>query len=133
MTDPRPAAPRSKRGRLTRSADFDRVFRKGRSYGDRHMVLHLFPRASDAGADDPDARVGLSVSRRVGNAVQRNRVKRVLREAARVEVPRLPASYDVVLVARPDLEGLVDREGLEGARRSLAGLVDKTIAADASS
>src|ERR1700712_3496652 len=98
MPDPRPAAPRSKRGRLTRSADFERVFRKGRSFGNRHLVLHLFPR--DDADETRDPRVGLSVSRRVGGAVDRNLVKRLLREAFAEHAGRFPTSVDLVIVAR---------------------------------
>lgn len=122
MTDPRPAAPRSKRGRLTRSADFERVFRKGRSYGNRHLVLHLFPRDDADEARDP--RVGLSVSRRVGGAVERNLVKRLLREAVNEHVDRF-ASVDLVLVARPDARVLAERDGLSGIADALRELVEK--------
>ena len=122
MPDPRPAAPRSKRGRLTRSADFERVFRKGRSFGNRHLVLHLFPRDDADAARDP--RVGLSVSRRVGGAVERNLVKRLLREAVNEHVDRFP-SVDLVLVARPDALGVAERDGLAGIADALRELVDK--------
>lgn len=122
MPDPRPAAPRSKRGRLTRSADFERVFRKGRSFGNRHLVLHLFPR--DDADETRDPRVGLSVSRRVGGAVERNLVKRLLREAVREHLDRF-ASVDLVLVARPDARELAEREGLSGVAGALRELVEK--------
>jgi ribonuclease P protein component len=122
MPDPRPAAPRSKRGRLTRSADFERVFRKGRSFGNRHLVLHLFPRDDADEARDP--RVGLSVSRRVGGAVERNLVKRLLREAVTEHVDRF-TSVDLVLVARPDALGVAERDGLAGIADALRELVDK--------
>ncbi|WP_026910193.1 ribonuclease P protein component [Patulibacter minatonensis] len=128
MPDPRPAAPRSKRGRLTRSADFERVFRKGRSYGNRHLVLHLFPRDDADEARDP--RVGLSVSRRVGGSVERNLVKRLLREAMREHTDRFSA-VDLVLVARPDALALADREGLSGMAGALGELVEKAAPAAA--
>lgn len=122
MPDPRPAAPRSKRGRLTRSADFERVFRKGRSFGNRHLVLHLFPR--DDADETRDPRVGLSVSRRVGGAVERNLVKRLLREAVNEHVDRF-TSVDLVLVARPDALAVAERDGLAGIADTLRELVDK--------
>ena len=72
-------AERRKRGRLSRSGDFDRVYRDGRSHANRFLVLYSFPRAErDA---DADGRLGISVSRKVGGAVERNAVKRALREA----------------------------------------------------
>lgn len=123
MTDPRPAAPRSKRGRLTRSADFERVFRRGRSFGNRHLVLHLFPQ--DGAGETRDPRVGLSVSRRVGGAVDRNLVKRLLREAFAEHAGRFPTSVDLVIVARPDARELAEREGLSGIAGALGELVDK--------
>jgi ribonuclease P protein component len=127
MADPRPAAPRSKRGRLTRSADFDRVFRRGRSYGNRFLVLHVFPQEGTDGPRDP--RVGLSVSRRVGSAVERNLVKRLLREAFAEHVARFAGTVDLVIVARPDARELAEREGLSGVADALRELVEKAVRA----
>ena len=69
-------AARRRTGRLSRSAEFDRVYRQGRSVANRYLVLYAFPR----GGEEP-ARVGLSVGRKVGGAVERNQLKRLLREA----------------------------------------------------
>jgi ribonuclease P protein component len=110
-----------KRRRLSRSAEFERVYRQGRSKGNRFLVLYAFPR-EDAGDEGP--RLGLSVGRRVGGAVDRTRVKRVLREAFWEEARRLPAGSDYVVVARPESLGLTEREGAEGMRAALAELVD---------
>ena len=118
----------AKRGRLSRSAEFERVYRQGRSTGNRYLVLYTFPRgtpapaAADAGEG---TRVGVSVSRKVGGAVDRNKVKRLLREALATEAERLPADADVVVVARPDVLELAEREGLEGVRAALEELVTK--------
>lgn len=89
-------------------------------------MLYLFPR----GQEDA-ARLGLSVSRKVGGAVQRNRIKRLLREAFAIESSRLPAGTDVVVVARRDAGGLAEREGLAGIHRVLAELVGHVPGADA--
>ena len=105
-------------GRLSRSADFERVYRKGRAQGNRHLVVYAFPRG---GADGP--RLGVSVSRKVGGAVQRNRVKRLLREAFRARSEGLPADHDYVVVARPEARELAEREGLAGVERSLDELL----------
>lgn len=108
-----------KRGRLSRSGDFDRVYRDGRSHGNRYLVLHAFPRPAD---DDEGVRLGVSVSRKVGGAVQRNAVKRALREAF-WDLEEVPEGHDFVLVARPDAAGLVEREGAGGAGNALRELL----------
>ena len=121
----RPSAGRSpKRRRLSRSAEFERVYRHGRSKSNRFLVLYAFPRADDDRGAEDGARLGLSVSRRVGGAVDRTRVKRVLREAFWAESERLPAGSDYVVVARPDARELAEREGTAGMRVALGELVD---------
>jgi ribonuclease P protein component len=112
------ARSRPGRSRLSRSADFDRVFRHGRSHAGRELVLYVFPRG-----DEASPRLGLSVSRKVGGAVDRNLVKRLLREAFAQESARLPAGTDVVVVARQDAKDLAEREGLAGIRRVLGELL----------
>ena len=122
MESDRPSGGRGpKRRRLSRSAEFERVYRQGRSKGNRFLVLYAFPREDTAG-DGP--RLGLSVGRRVGGAVERTRVKRVLREAFWEEARRLPGGSDYVVVARPESLGLTEREGAQGVRAALAELVD---------
>lgn len=108
----------STRGRLSRSADFDRVFRQGRSHASRELVLYVFPRS-----EEQPARLGLSVSRKVGGAVVRNRVKRLLREAFALECDHLPAGTDLVVVARHEAGVVAEREGLAGIRGALATLI----------
>jgi ribonuclease P protein component len=108
------------RGRLSRSAEFERVYRQGRSSANRHLVLYAFPNAD---ANGP--RLGLSVSRKVGGAVERNRVKRLLREAFARAEPALEPDQDVVLVARPAARELAEREGLAGVDASLTELIAK--------
>jgi ribonuclease P protein component len=114
-------AERRKRGRLSRSGDFDRVFRDGRSQANRFLVAYSFPRSETAGEDS--VRLGISVSRKVGGAVQRNAVKRALREAFWSLEAELPQNHDFVLVARPDSAGLVEREGTRGLVEALRELL----------
>jgi ribonuclease P protein component len=116
---------RQRRGRLSRSAEFERVFRQGRSHGNRYLVVYGFPRAEGA-----EPRLGVSVSRRVGGAVDRNRVKRLLREAFSAVSDRVPAGHDVVVVARPEARELAEREGLDGFRTALAELVERLAPSD---
>jgi ribonuclease P protein component len=105
-----------KRRRLSRSAEFDRVYRDGSSQATRYLVLYSFPRGDE---EERGARLGVSVSRKVGGAVDRNKVKRTLREAFWALAERLPANHDFVLVARPEIGGLVEREGADGVRGSI--------------
>jgi ribonuclease P protein component len=111
---------RRKRGRLSRSGDFDRVYREGQSHSNRFLVLYAFPRRGEE--DDEEVRLGISVSRKVGGAVERNTVKRVLREAF-WSLTALPHGHDFVLVARPDVSGLLEREGTSGVARALGELI----------
>jgi ribonuclease P protein component len=104
-----------RRRRLSRSGEFDRVYREGSSHANRFVVLYSFPREEAEG----EVRLGVSVGRKVGGAVERNRVKRVLREAFWALDSELPDDHDFVLVARPELAGLVEREGTDGVRESL--------------
>ena len=104
-----------KRRRLSRSAEFERVYRQGRSKGNRYLVLYAFPRAEE---DAQGPRLGLSVGRRVGGAVERSRVKRVLREAFWEEAARLPAGSDYVVVARPESLGLAELVDGLGSREA---------------
>ena len=114
-----------KRRRLSRSAEFERVYRQGRSKGNRYLVLYAFPREEESASNEDGPRLGLSVGRRVGGAVDRSRVKRVLREAFWEEARRLPAGSDYVVVARPESLPLTEREGAPGIRTALAELVDE--------
>ncbi len=105
-----------RRRRLSRSGDFDRIYRDGASHATRYLVLYSFPRGPE---DEEGVRLGVSASRKVGGAVDRNRVKRVLREAFWTLADKLPPGYDFVLVARPEISSLVEREGVDGVRGSI--------------
>ncbi len=101
---------RRKRRRLSRSGEFERVYREGQSHAGRHLVVYAFPRSED----DEGPRLGVSVGRKLGGAVERNRIKRLLREAFWANAADLRAGHDFVIVARP-AAGELAREGGEAA------------------
>jgi ribonuclease P protein component len=98
-----------KRPRLSRSSEFQRIYRQGRSSASRFLVVYSFRRSAEACGGGP--RLGLSVSKKLGGAVVRNRVKRLLREAFSGCSQNLAEEYDLVLIARPQLLELMAREG----------------------
>ena len=118
----KPGGDGRKRGRLSRSGDFNRAYRDGRSHANRFLVLYAFPRGDE---DDEEVRLGVSVGKKVGGAIERNKVKRAMREAFWGLAERLPAGYDFVLVGRSGVAGLIDREGTAGLTASLAALLDE--------
>jgi ribonuclease P protein component len=96
----------NRRYRLSRSRDFDAVYRHGRSVSTRFLVLYSFTR------DEPDGpRLGLAVPKATGSAVVRNRIKRRLREIWRARIPDLPHDHDYVLVVRPGLAEAAEARG----------------------
>ncbi len=92
--------------RLSRSRDFDAVYRQGRSVSSRFLVLYWFPQEEPA-----EPRFGFSVPRAVGGAVARNRIKRQLRELWRERLAGVPPGHDYVLIVRPGLPGAVEANG----------------------
>lgn len=88
--------------RLRRRADFTRVVAEGKGRSHSLVVLRFAPNGLSA------PRCGFSVSKRLGQAVARNRVRRLLQEAARRLAP--PAGYDLVFIARPEAAGAPYRE-----------------------
>jgi ribonuclease P protein component len=108
--------------RLSRSRDFDLVYRRGSSVATRFLVLYCFPREDGAG----DTRLGLAVPKSVGGAVTRNRLKRQLREAW--DAARAPDGSDYVLIARPGLADSIETRGFEWLRERVAEIVQKAAA-----
>jgi ribonuclease P protein component len=80
--------------RLRRKSDFGKVYAKGRSYATDLIVMYVLPRRQ------PGIRIGFSVSGKLGKAVARNRIRRLLQEAVRLLLPRLGRGVDIVIAAR---------------------------------
>ena len=110
-----------RRNRLSRSRDFDAVYRRGRSVSTRFLVLYWFGREENSG----EPRIGLAVPRKAGGAVRRNRLKRQLREVWRQVAAHVPAAHDYVLVARPGLAEAAESRGLEWLRGRVAEVLQK--------
>jgi ribonuclease P protein component len=94
--------------RLSRSRDFDAVYRQGRSVSSRFLVLYWFPQEEPA-----EPRFGFSVPKSIGGAVERNRIKRQLRDVWRARLERVPEGHDYVLIVRDGLPEAVAANGFE--------------------
>lgn len=101
--------------RLTRSEDFKRVRRFGKSYA--HPLVVLIVQKSD----QPRVRVGVAAGRTVGTAVIRNRAKRLLREAIRTMIPDIVSGLDLILIARATLA----TASLQDARQAVQNLLQR--------
>jgi ribonuclease P protein component len=115
-----------KRRRLSRSGEFDRVYREGSSHANRYLVVYSFPRPEER---EEGLRLGVSVGRKVGGAVERNRIKRALREAFWSLEADLGDGSDYVLVARPEIGEMYEREGMPGLTASLREALELSPAA----
>jgi ribonuclease P protein component len=108
--------------RLTRSRDFDAVYRHGRSTSTRYLVLYWFPREDG----EEGSRLGIAIPRKAGSAVTRNRLKRLLREAWRGVQGR--DGVDYVLVARPGLAEAAEARGLPWLQERIEEALGKAAA-----
>jgi ribonuclease P protein component len=109
--------------RLSRSRDFDTVYRQGRSTASRFLVLYWFPQEEPA-----PPRFGFSVPRSVGDAVTRNRIKRQLREIWQARAERVPQGVDYVLIVRPGLPEAVEANGFDWLEQRVDEVVEKVAA-----
>ena len=84
---------------LRKKSDFDAIYRAGKSVPDRYVVLFL--RKNDL----PYSRTAFLASKKVGNSVQRNRAKRLMRESYRLNEDKFSAGYDIIFIARNTING----------------------------
>jgi ribonuclease P protein component len=114
----------NRRHRLSRSRDFDAVYRHGRSVSTRYLVLYWFERSSEEVADEAP-RLGLAVPKAVGTAVVRNRMKRRLRELFQARSGQLPQDHDYVLVVRPGLAEAAEQRGFDWLGERVEEILEK--------
>jgi ribonuclease P protein component len=110
--------------RLSRSRDFDAVYRQGKSVSTRFLVLYWFPR--DEAAVEP--RLGLAVPKAAGGAVVRNRIKRQLREIWRALGEQVAPGRDYVLIARPGLAEATEQRGFPWLEARVREVLEKAAA-----
>jgi ribonuclease P protein component len=91
--------------RLTKREYFDRVYRGGKSVANHQFVLYSYARIRQ-----PSFRLGISVSKKLGNAVVRNRIRRMLKEIVRLNAPKLVGGYDLIIIARKPVVGMKYKE-----------------------
>ena len=87
---------------LTNNRDFQSVYRTGKSLANQYLVMYVKKRD-----DEEENRVGISVSKKVGNSVKRNRARRLMKESYRHLAGRLPQNvhYDFIIIARNTISG----------------------------
>lgn len=86
--------------RVKNEEDFQRVFHRGKSKANRQLVIYTYPKPNQN-----HFRVGISVGKKIGNAVERNQIKRYLRQAVTELKNQLPDELDFILIARTDIKG----------------------------
>jgi ribonuclease P protein component len=94
-----------KEHRLTKREYFDKVYRGGKSVANHQFVLYSYARIRQ-----PSFRLGISVSKKLGNAVVRNRIRRVVKEIVRLNTHKIIGGYDMILIARKPVVGMNYKE-----------------------
>ena len=84
---------------LKKYGDFQRVYKKGKSYANKYLIMYVLKQ------DTQENRIGISVSKKVGNSVVRHRLTRLIRESYRLNETRFVRGLDIVVIARPGAKG----------------------------
>lgn len=84
---------------LKKNKDFQNVYKYGKSAANRYLVMYIYP--NHMGKN----RIGISVSKKVGNSVVRHHLTRLIRESYRLSETKFHAGYDIVVIARPVAKG----------------------------
>ena len=114
--------------RLLKHSDFERVYKQGRRHFSSHMTVFYLRRTVDAASLPNGARVGFTVSRVLGGAVERNRIKRRLREAVRLRQTVLQSPIDVVINPKKSVLALEFSVVLDEVGRALEVIAKKMVA-----
>ncbi len=85
---------------LKKNSDFQKVYREGKSYANRYLVMYILENETECN------RIGISVSKKVGNSIVRHRLKRLVKEAYRLQEPLFQAGLDIVVIARTSAKGI---------------------------
>lgn len=84
---------------LKKYNDFQNVYKNGKSYANKYLVMYVYENRTDIN------RLGISVSKKVGNSIVRHRLTRLIRESVRLNSENLKIGYDIVIIARVALKG----------------------------
>lgn len=84
---------------IKKNEDFQKVYHSGKSYANKYLVMYVRKNESETG------RLGISVSKKVGNSVVRHRIARLIRESYRLNVSKFHSGWDIVVVARQGAKG----------------------------
>ena len=84
---------------IKKNEDYQKVYHSGKSYANKYLVMYVRKNESETG------RLGISVSKKVGNSVVRHRIARLIRESYRLNVSKFHSGWDIVVVARQGAKG----------------------------
>ncbi len=100
---------------VKKNSDFQTVYKNGKSYANKLLVMYVYETGRD------ETRIGISVSKKVGNSVVRHRVTRLVRESFRLHREKTNSGLDIIVVARA-AAAASDYKKIESAYRHLCGL-----------